>query len=165
MRILAAIAIAVVAVGATVLAHDIPNDVTVQAFLRPDGRRLRFVVRVPLSAIRDVQIPRRGPGDLDLARAESARRHGATIWTVEEAFLAKRSLGEGAVWDIASSRDPAQTHVFLADGRNMKIDVLKRGTLEELTSVGDGGRRRSSIVACARCPRRRGASSGRAGNG
>ena len=29
-------------------AHDIPNDVTVRAFLRPEGQRLRLVVRAPL---------------------------------------------------------------------------------------------------------------------
>ena len=41
-------------------AHDIPNDVTVQAFLKPEGQRLRLLVRVPLKAMRDVEFPRRG---------------------------------------------------------------------------------------------------------
>jgi len=59
---------------------------------------------------------------------------------VKEGFFAKNSLSEGAVWDVAFSRDPAQTYIFLADGRNMKIRVLRRDTLEELTSFGDGGR-------------------------
>jgi DNA-binding beta-propeller fold protein YncE len=59
---------------------------------------------------------------------------------VKEAFFAKKSLSEGAVWDVAFSKDPAQTYLYLADGRNMKIRVLRRDTLEELTSFGDGGR-------------------------
>jgi DNA-binding beta-propeller fold protein YncE len=59
---------------------------------------------------------------------------------VKEGFIAKRSLGEGSVWDIAFSRDAQQTYIFLADGRNMKVHVLRRDTLEELTSFGDGGR-------------------------
>jgi DNA-binding beta-propeller fold protein YncE len=59
---------------------------------------------------------------------------------VKEAFIAKRSLGEGSVWDVAFSRDPQQTYVFLADGRNHKVRVLRRDTLEELTAFGDGGR-------------------------
>jgi hypothetical protein len=59
---------------------------------------------------------------------------------VKEAFFARRSLGEGSVWDIAFSRDPQQTYIFLADGRNQKVRVLRRDTLEELTSFGDGGR-------------------------
>jgi len=59
---------------------------------------------------------------------------------VNEVFLAKGSLGEGAVWDVAFSRDPQQTYLYVADGRNMKVRVLRRETLEELTTFGDGGR-------------------------
>ena len=59
---------------------------------------------------------------------------------VKEGFIARRSLGEGSVWDIAFSRDAQQTYIFLADGRNMKVHILRRDTLEELTSFGDGGR-------------------------
>ncbi len=32
------------------------------------------------------------------------------------------------------------TYLYLADGRNMKVHILLRDTLEELTSFGDGGR-------------------------
>ncbi|HZL92912.1 MAG TPA: hypothetical protein VFB99_04685, partial [Vicinamibacterales bacterium] len=66
---------------------------------------------------------------------------------VKEAFYAKNSLSEGAVWDVAFSKDPQQTYVFLADGRNMKIRVLRRDTLEELTSFGDGGRQPGQFYA------------------
>ena len=31
-------------------AHDIPNDVTVQAFVKPEGQQLHVLVRVPLEA-------------------------------------------------------------------------------------------------------------------
>ena len=54
----------------TLLAHDIPSDVTVQAFVRPEGNSLKLLVRVPLKAMRDVNFPVRGPGYLDLASAE-----------------------------------------------------------------------------------------------
>src|SRR5262245_62511836 len=56
-----------------VAAHDIPNDVTVQVFVKPDGARLRLLVRAPLRACRDVDFPKRGPGYLDLARADAPR--------------------------------------------------------------------------------------------
>jgi DNA-binding beta-propeller fold protein YncE len=59
---------------------------------------------------------------------------------VKEAFFAKASLSEGSVWDVAFSTDAQQRFLYLADGRNMKIRVLRRDTLEELTSFGDGGR-------------------------
>ena len=66
---------------------------------------------------------------------------------VKEAFFAKNSLSEGAVWDVAFSKDPQQTYIFLADGRNMKIRVLRRENLEELTSFGDGGRQPGQFYA------------------
>lgn len=61
-------------------AHEIPNEVTVQTFLKPDGRRMILLVRVPLSAMRDMDVPRRGPGYLDLARADQVLRDAATLW-------------------------------------------------------------------------------------
>jgi len=59
---------------------------------------------------------------------------------VKEGFFARRSLADGSVWDIAFSRDPQQTYIFMADGRNQRIRVVRRDTLEELTVFGDGGR-------------------------
>jgi len=59
---------------------------------------------------------------------------------VKEAFFAKRSLGEGSVWDVAFSKDPQQKYIFMTDGRNAKVRVVLRETLEEVTNFGDGGR-------------------------
>ncbi len=59
---------------------------------------------------------------------------------VKEAFIAKRTLGDGSVWDIAFSRDPGQKYLYLADGKNEKVYVLERDSLNILTSFGDGGR-------------------------
>ena len=56
------------------LGHDIPNDVRLQAFLKPAGRQLQLLLRVPLAAMQEVDFPRRGPGYLDLARADAALR-------------------------------------------------------------------------------------------
>jgi DNA-binding beta-propeller fold protein YncE len=59
---------------------------------------------------------------------------------VKEQFVAKRSLADGSVWDIAFSKDPQQKYIYLADGRNQKVYIIQRDTLEILTSFGDGGR-------------------------
>jgi hypothetical protein len=59
---------------------------------------------------------------------------------VKEAFFAKRSLGEGSVWDVAFSKDPQQKYLFMSDGRNQKVRIVLRDSLEEVTSFGDGGR-------------------------
>jgi len=72
---------------APAVAHDIPNDVVVQAFLKPEGQRLRLLIRVPLQSIPDVDIPTRGPGYLDLERAEEPLRTGATVWIARNVAL------------------------------------------------------------------------------
>jgi HupE / UreJ protein len=65
-------------------AHDIPNDVTIQTFLKPEAQRLRLVVRVPLQAMRDMDYPKpRGTtrADLmDLGRADDTLRDASTLW-------------------------------------------------------------------------------------
>lgn len=59
---------------------------------------------------------------------------------VTEGFVAKTTLGTGSVWDIALSRDPEQRFLYVADGQNQKVHILRRDTLEAVASVGAGGR-------------------------
>jgi HupE/UreJ protein len=68
-------------------AHDVPADVTVQAFLKPDGSRLRLLVRAPLAALRDVDYPTRGPGYLDLPRVDASLRQAASLWIADQVEL------------------------------------------------------------------------------
>jgi hypothetical protein len=65
---------------ATASAHDIPNDVTIQAFLKPSGDKLYLLVRVPLNAIRDVDFPSRKEGFLDLDRTAPMLPDAARLW-------------------------------------------------------------------------------------
>lgn len=78
--------------GINVDAHDIPNDVTVQAFLKPKGDKLGLLVRVPLRACRDVDFPIRGPGYIDLARADASIRDAATLWISDNIELYEDGL-------------------------------------------------------------------------
>jgi hypothetical protein len=86
-RLFLGAALALLASVTAATAHDVPNDVTVRAFLRAEGTRLRFVVRVPLDAMRDVDVPKRGQGFVDLARVDDALRHAATIWIIQNLEL------------------------------------------------------------------------------
>ena len=61
-------------------AHDLPTDLTVQAFLKPQDDRLQLLVRVPLRAIRDVVFPVRGPGYLDLDQIAPYLPDAGTLW-------------------------------------------------------------------------------------
>ena len=66
---------------------------------------------------------------------------------VKETFIEKETLGDGSVWDIAFSRDPQQKYIYVADGKNQKVYVLDRASLEILTSFGDGGRQPGQFFA------------------
>jgi len=66
---------------------------------------------------------------------------------VKEMFYKKKTLGDGSVWDIAFSKDPQQKYIFMADGKNEKIVVLLRETLEVLTTFGDSGRQPGQFFA------------------
>jgi HupE / UreJ protein len=61
-------------------AHEIPSDVTVQAFVRPEGGTLRLLVRAPLGAFRDYDFPQRGPGYLQIEEADGQIRDAAMQW-------------------------------------------------------------------------------------
>lgn len=65
-------------------AHDIPNDVTVQAFLKPEGQKMRLLVRVPMASVRDIEFPTRGSqAYLDFTRAEAMMPDAAMLWVGE----------------------------------------------------------------------------------
>src|SRR5258707_11117723 len=60
-------------------AHDIPSDVRVQAFVKPEGHPLRLLVRLPLKTVMDVEFPRREREFVDLARVDQSLRDAAKI--------------------------------------------------------------------------------------
>jgi len=98
--------------AATPAAHDIPNDVTVQAFIKPEGERLRLLMRVPLGAMRDMDYPKpRGRTNadlLDLERADQSLRDAATLWLSDFLDLYENDRPLGAP-QIASVRAALQS--------------------------------------------------------
>jgi len=61
-------------------AHEIPADVTVQAFVKPEGGTIRALVRVPLISMRDYVFPLRGPGYLEIGPSTEVSRDAAVEW-------------------------------------------------------------------------------------
>ena len=59
---------------------------------------------------------------------------------LKQGTVAKDTGGTGSVWDVALSNDPQQRYLFVADGHDQKIFILRRDTLETVGSFGDGGR-------------------------
>lgn len=66
---------------------------------------------------------------------------------VKEVRVFPKTLGDGSTWDIAFSKDPEQKFIFLADGKNERIYVMDRQSLEILTMFGDGGRQPGQFFA------------------
>ena len=96
---------AVIAIGLTVAlpsrpsAHEVPPSVALVAFVKPEAKLLRVLVRLPLESIRDVEFPVRGPGYLDLARATPLLPDAAKLWVADyiEVYEGDRQLDRGAV--------------------------------------------------------------------
>src|SRR5687768_1439312 len=66
---------------------------------------------------------------------------------VKEVIVAPKTLGDGSTWDVAFSKDPQQKYMYLADGKNEKVYVMDRLSLEILTTFGDGGRQPGQFFA------------------
>ncbi len=59
---------------------------------------------------------------------------------VKEFSVEPQTAGNGSVWDIVLSRDPAQRYLLLADGRNNQVLALRRDTGEVVSTLGRPGR-------------------------
>ena len=110
-------------------AHDIPADVHVQAFVKPEGQRLHVLLRVPLGAMNEVDMPLRGPGYLDLRRADAALRVAAELWFADNLSLFEddRPLPRAAVAavrvSLASDRSFASWDQAMAHLRGPPIPL------------------------------------------
>jgi len=105
MRRAAMLAWLILCLARAAFAHEIPADVRLQVYVRPEGRELVMLARVPLAAMREVDVPTRGPGYLDLAQADGALREAASLWITDnlEVRAGDRDLGRGRVVDARVS--------------------------------------------------------------
>jgi hypothetical protein len=71
------------AISASASAHDIPADVRLNIFFKPAGNTLQVLVRAPMSALREVDFPKQGPGFLVISKADAALRGAAKQWLID----------------------------------------------------------------------------------
>lgn len=99
------IALAIVAAAggtwtaATGAAHEVPSSVAVQIYVKPEGSRLRLLVRAPLDAMRDLDLPLRGPAYLDFPRLGTQLQDAARLWIANymRLFEDERELPEETI--------------------------------------------------------------------
>ena len=131
-----ALGLAIAPLRAAANGADVPSEIIVQGFLKQDGNRARLLVRVPLVLLQMAALPRRGPGYLDLARADDKLNEvaqstgrqieisgdGAPLIPVVRAsrisLLSDRSFGsyETALALLEGSRLPVDTDLFWNQG-------------------------------------------------
>ena len=115
---------------------DLPAEIVIQGFVKPDGNRVHLLVRVPLVLLEKFALPKRGPGYLDLARIddrlnEAAQGTGRQIEISDDgtplipmvraariSVLSDRSFGsyETARALLDGPRLPAETELFWNQG-------------------------------------------------
>lgn len=67
--------------GSFAAAHEVPDDVSIRIFIRPEGNKLRFLVRVPVNALIDTQLPMSdGPGYLIIPESIPMLPTAAHVW-------------------------------------------------------------------------------------
>lgn len=75
--------------------------------------------------------------DRDSNRIQVFKKDGTFV---REAVVSASTLGSGSVWDVAFSSDSAQQFVYVANGQEQTVHVLRRDTLAQVGTIGSGGR-------------------------
>lgn len=76
------------ALSSSAFAADVAEELTIRAFVKPDGERLHLLLRVPLKALTGIDFPLRGSnGELDLSRVDTVLPSAARWWIAENIDL------------------------------------------------------------------------------
>ncbi|MSO34814.1 MAG: HupE/UreJ family protein [Acidobacteria bacterium] len=89
---LAALAVALVALPAVLAGHEVPNEVTVQGYIKPDGTLMTMLLRVPMKSLRDIEVPTLQNGFLDYSRLDQALNDASTLWLRDYVELYENGL-------------------------------------------------------------------------
>lgn len=78
---------------------------------------------------------------------------------VKEGVVSKNTLGSvvtgqfgvvssfGSAWDVAFSSDAQQRYLFVADGQDKNVRILDRNSLQQVGTIGEGGRQPGRFLA------------------
>ncbi len=70
--------------GAAASAHEVPDHVQVTVFLKPDGGRMRMLVRMPANALIDFTLPTLAQSNwIDLNQADETATSAAQVWIAD----------------------------------------------------------------------------------
>ena len=93
--------VALVALPLSAIAHDMPSDAVVQMFVKASGNRLQVILRLPLSSLLNLDLPKRGTQYLDLDRIERPLYDaGAAVASVMEVYQGDLKLDKPHLVDV-----------------------------------------------------------------
>ena len=65
-------------------AHDVPDDVRIKIFMKPERQTMQILVRIPANALIDILFPTRPDSSwLDLKRIDGFALEGAKVWVAD----------------------------------------------------------------------------------
>ena len=71
------IALLLLSIQAPVRAHDVPDEILIQTYLKPGAAQLQVLLRIPLLAVTDANLPKNGTGYLAMPYLDPALRDAA----------------------------------------------------------------------------------------
>src|SRR5215469_2209590 len=113
------------------LAHNIPVDALVQAYMKPQGHVLQVLMRMPLKSYADADYYQRPDGSVDLARADGPLRTAAEVALFEnlKIFENGRQLPEPHIVAVRMSLDQDRSFATYSQAlAHMKAPPLPENT-------------------------------------
>ncbi len=77
-RCVLATTVAALMLFASLSAHDVPDEIILQSYVKPEAGTLQVLLRVPLTAVVDADLPKNGPGYLAMPYLDPALTAAAT---------------------------------------------------------------------------------------
>ena len=130
-----AMVVALVALLApAVRGHEVPNEVTVFGFVRPEGQTLTLMLRAPLRSMRDIDVPVVDQGFIDFTRVDRALNDAATLWIVDFVELYENGQRLGRP-DVAGARVSLPSDRSFESYEEARANILTGPRLDQGTQI------------------------------
>jgi hypothetical protein len=131
---LAVVAVLIALLGPGIAAHEVPNEVSVFGFVRPEGKTLHLMIRAPLKSMKDIDVPAQPNGYLDFTRMEPAERHAAQVWIRDFVHLYENG-SELPLAEIIATRTSLPSDQSFQDYDAALNSILKGPRLDNSTEI------------------------------
>ena len=115
-------------------AHEVPNEVTVFGFVRPEGQTLTLLLRAPLKSMRDIDVPVVDQGFIDFSRVDRALDDAATLWIVDFVELYENGLRLGRP-KVAAARVSLPSDRTFESYDAARANILTGPRLDQSTQI------------------------------